>query len=197
MDWDECATSWESDDGPRAYARAAFDSLLAEVDRRGFDLAGSRVCDFGCGTGLLTERLADSCAHIDAVDTSSAMLEVARAKIDRHGWTQVRALRELPGTGARYDLIVCSSVCGFVDDYAATASRLVARLQPGGLFVQWDWEADPDDAEPHGLTREVIRQTLTGVGLTSVTVDTGFAVSVGDQVMNPLMGCGDRPDPVR
>jgi len=81
--WDEVAAEW--DDGPaaRAYAEAAFDSLLAALADRGATLAGSRVCDFGCGTGLLTEKLVDAVKSVDAVDTSSAMLEVLGAKVEK------------------------------------------------------------------------------------------------------------------
>ena len=35
------------------------------------------------------------------------------------------------------------------------------RLDPlglGGLFVQWDWEVQPDDEEPFGLTRDEVRR---------------------------------------
>lgn len=138
MTWDDHARTWENV-GTRAYAEAAFASLEHLLSCRSTSLAGARVCDFGCGTGLLTERLADRCSSIDAVDTSTGMLDVLKAKAARLQWPHVRPFTELPTKGSPYDLVVCSSVCAFLDDYPGTVERLVLQLKPGGLFLQWDW----------------------------------------------------------
>lgn len=191
-EWDDYADGWDDDVAARAYAAAAFESLQAMAARHELPLDGAAVCDFGCGTGLLTERLVDVCGPVDAVDSSSAMLEVLDAKIERRGWTTVRTMSELPASPARYDLVVCSSVCGFLADYPGAVAEIVSLLRPGGLFVQWDWEADTTAAEPHGLTRAAIAEALAGAGLTSVTVDVGFRAEVGGETMAPLMGAGRR-----
>lgn len=193
MTWDEFAAGWDDQPGVREYAQAALDSLVDVADASDVRIAGSRACDFGCGTGLLTEHLVGMCDHVDAVDSSPAMLDVVRAKIERNGWDNVDVLEELPASGGRYDLIVCSSVCAFVDDYPATARRLVSSMTPGGLLVQWDWELDPDDDDPFGLTRVEIRSALDAAGLEAVRVDTAFEVLVDGDAMRPLMGSGRRP----
>ena len=193
--WDDAATTWDHDPAARAYADAVMTSLRTELESLGFDLAGATVCDFGCGTGLLTERLTDRVAAIDAVDTSSAMLDVLDQKIETNGWTHVRTGSELPTGSRTHDLVVCSSVCSFLDDYPATVRRLVTLLRPGGVFVQWDWERVDDD--PHGLTRSEITGALTSAGLVDVGVETAFEVGVefdGERhVMRPLIGVGRRP----
>jgi predicted TPR repeat methyltransferase len=193
MAWDAYAAGWDDQPGVRAYARAAFGSLLALAEASGFDLAGSRACDFGCGTGLLTEQLVDLCDRIDAVDSSPAMLEILRGKIAHHGWDNVRVFDRLPQPPDPYDLVVCSSVCAFVDDYPGLVNQLVSSMRPGGLFVQWDWERDSGDDEPFGLTREAVRHVLGASGLVSPTVGTGFEISVDGQTMKPLMGAGRSP----
>jgi hypothetical protein len=74
----------------------------------------------------------------------------------------------------------------------------VARLKPGCLFVQWDWEQTDDD--DHGLTRTQVREALTGAGLADVGVRTGFTIEVNGQAMSPLVGYGraaPRPAPER
>lgn len=189
-EWDEYAAGWDDDPAARAYAAAAFDSLLGLVGPAGPGLGGAHVLDFGCGTGLLTERLVTAGAHVAAVDTSTAMLDVLRAKIDRHGWTGVVASTAVPDELVGFDLVVCSSVCSFLDDYPATAMDLVARLREGGLFVQWDWERTDD--EEHGLTRREVRTALEGAGLLEVGVETAFAVEFEGMTMAPLMGSGRR-----
>lgn len=190
--WDEYAAHWDDSAAVRAYANGAFESLASLAEAIGFDLTGATTCDFGCGTGLLTERLASRCAHIDAVDTSSAMLEELGSKIDRQRWDHVRLLEWLPATPQRYDLIVCSSVLSFVKDYPALVKTLVTHLGAGGLFVQWDWELDPEDDESHGLTSTAIHQTLQEAGLETVAVGIGFEATADGDTMRPLMGSGRR-----
>lgn len=155
-------------------------------------LAASTALDFGCGTGLLTEQLVAGGAEVWAVDTSPAMLDILKAKGQQAGWTTVHTSIEVPAEPAAFDLIVCSSVCGFLDDYPQTAARLANRLRPGGLFVQWDWERTGDGDE-HGLPRDEISDALVGAGLEGVEVQTAFEVRIDDQVMAPLQGHGRRP----
>ena len=195
-EWAPYASTWDSDPAARLYAASAFASLSEALDGTGVDLAGAEVLDFGAGTGLLSERLVAEGASVIAVDTSTAMIEVLQAKIADRGWSQVTAATDLPDPSERFDLVVCSSVCSFLDDYPGAARDLVARLRPGGLFVQWDWERpagdDDDGEEAHGLGREEISEALTAAGLADVTVRTGFSVDFEGQTMAPLMGYGVR-----
>lgn len=192
-EWDEYAPGWDDDEAARTYAEAAHASLLAELERAGRSVDGARVLDFGCGTGLLTERLAPVSQTIDAVDTSQAMLDVLDAKVERHGWSHVRTMTTLPTAAQSYDLVVCSSVCSFLDDYPGTLVQLVNLLAPGGVFVQWDWERDDDDDDPHGLSRAEISDALDAAGLTTTTVETAFEVAFGEMTMRPLIGTGVKP----
>ncbi len=192
--WAEAAGTWDEDPGVRTYADAAWASLVAAVPLP----PHIRVLDFGCGTGLLSERLAPRVASIVAVDASAPMVAVLEAK----SLPNVRSLAIATGPEALsgdalgpepFDLIVCSSVCAFLDDYPATVAQLARRLAPGGYFVQWDWEWDAAADEPFGLTAEGIAQALGGAGLEVISVATGFDVPFEDQRMRPLMGIGRRP----
>ncbi|MCB9526450.1 MAG: class I SAM-dependent methyltransferase [Myxococcales bacterium] len=195
MSWDDEAATWDEGVFQRAYAEAAHRSLIALADRFGISLEGARICDFGCGTGLLTERLAARAARVDAVDTSPAMLAVLRAKAAQHGWGHVHLFPRLISATTPYDLVVCSSVCAFLEDYRGTVRQLVERMRPGGLFVQWDWELDPASEEPMGLSREAIHATLRSAGLAAVTVEIGFEATVEGHTMRPLVGAGLSPTP--
>ena len=200
--WDDYAATWDEDEAVRAYSAAAFESLLRSCERSHFQLVDARVCDFGCGTGLLSEKLAARVSEVVAIDSSAKMIEELRGKMARLGSSRIVALEAMLDEDfvARsrhfrrpFDLIVCSSVCAFVDDYAATVGLLARQLRAGGLFVQWDWELDPSADEPFGLTRDGVREALEGAGLENVFVDIGFTAKVGDQQMAPLMGVGVRP----
>jgi len=191
--WDEVATEWDEAPATRAYAEAVFDSLSAVLADRGVTLASSRVCDFGCGTGLLTEKLVDTGVSVDAVDASSAMLEVVDAKAAAGGWSHVRLGRELPKELAGHDLVLCSSVCSFLDDYPATLRRLAALLRPGGLLIQWDWERDETEGDAGGLSRAEIGEALAAAGLVDIYVETAFEAKADGQIMRPLIGIGAKP----
>lgn len=192
--WDEYAVGWDDDPVARAYAAAAFGSLAGALEGRDVALDGLAVCDFGCGTGLLTEQLVDTVKSIDAVDTSTAMLEVLEAKIAGHGWLHVRLGSEAPVSRDSHDLVVCSSVCSFLDDYPGTVQRLVELLRPGGVFVQWDWERNEGAADAHGLTRGEIQHAITSAGLVGAHVETAFEVEMYGETMRPLIGVGQKPN---
>jgi ribosomal-protein-alanine N-acetyltransferase len=192
-EWDEHAAGWDSEEGARAYSAAALVSLQDVLAGHNISLAGASAVDFGCGTGLLTEKLVARGAAVFAVDTSTAMLDVLNAKIRQAGWAQVETSTVLPDRLAGHDLIVCSSVCSFLDDYPGTAQQLVALLKPGGLFAQWDWERDDSNADPHGLSREEIFEALHGAGLVDIWVGVGFEAAIGETTMRPLMGHGRVP----
>lgn len=190
--WAEQAASWDTNPAVVAYADAAFASLGDRIR------PGMRVLDFGCGTGLLSERIAPHVAEVVAVDASEAMIAVLVAK----GLPNVRAgaarwtaetIADDPLAKGPFDLVVCSSVCAFLDDYPGTVALLAARLAEGGHFVQWDWELDPEAEEPYGLTRDGIRAALADAGLEGVSVDVGFDVPFEGHRMRPLIGIGRRP----
>jgi len=185
---DNHAQDWDDDTTARANAAAAFTSLQSVMQDASLPLDGADVIDFGCGTGLLTQRLVAAGATVEAVDTSPAMLNILNAKIVEHHWTNVRTSTALPLERFTFDLVVCSSVCSFLDDYPATISDLVSRLRPGGLFVQWDWERA--DQDPNGLTRKEILTAINAAGLLDITVSAAFTVEVNGQPMTPLIGHG-------
>ena len=189
-EWDTYAAGWDGDPAARAYAVAAFDSLTTLLDSEATRLGGADVLDFGCGTGLLTEHLVAAGATVVAVDTSSAMLAVLSEKIEREGWSTVRSSSDLPTAPDIFDLVVCSSVCAFLDDYPGTVRRLVSLLRPAGRFVQWDWERTAED--DHGLAREEVASALASAGLLDVEVDTAFSVEIDGHTMAPLVGSGRR-----
>lgn len=188
-EWDESAEGWDGDEATRAYAAGAFASLCTLLEPR--SLTGMRVLDFGCGTGLLTEQLvAAGAAHVCAVDSSPAMLAVLDDKIVDQAWSSVISSQAVPVDPDAFDLVVCSSVMAFIDDYEATVVTLVQLLSPDGRFVQWDWERVDDD--PHGLSRSEISTALVEAGLEDVSVEIGFEVEAHGQTMRPLMGVGQR-----
>jgi 2-polyprenyl-3-methyl-5-hydroxy-6-metoxy-1,4-benzoquinol methylase len=192
-EWDDVAEEWDDSDAVRAYAAAAFESLVRVVAANGMSLDGARVIDFGCGTGVLTERLVAAGADVMAIDSSPAMLSAVDRKIAERGWTTVRTSTDLTVTDEPFDLIVCSSVCGFLDDYPSVARDLVSKLRAGGVFVQWDWERVDGDESEHGLSRSEISDALRAAGLEAIEVGGDFVIDIEGERVQPLLGRGRRP----
>jgi 2-polyprenyl-3-methyl-5-hydroxy-6-metoxy-1,4-benzoquinol methylase len=190
-EWDDFASGWDSNDDARIYAQRAFASWAKKVAPLISNLSGSRVLDFGCGTGLLSEKLATVCNQIVAVDTSTAMLDVLRKKIRESEISNVTTLSiaisaatigESTELHGKFEMIVASSVCSFLPDYETTLGDLSSLLKPGGYFIQWDWLADMP------VTR--IQNAFDASGLVSRNIDEGFVMSSDNNSMPVVMGIG-------
>lgn len=201
-EWDKEAAGWDENPAVAEYCNNAHGQLAGLARDAGISLDGVRAVDFGCGSGQLTEKLvAGGAAHVAAVDISAPMLDVLRAKASRGGWADRVDVRlgNLPSSDEKFDLVVCSSVLAFVDDYPGKVQELVALLRPGGMLVQWDWEAaeEQGESQSNGLSRDAIRAALTAAGLEAVAVGTAFRIKVefdgAAHVMEPLFGHGRVP----
>ncbi len=113
----------------------AYEKKLAETAKR--MAPDMRVLEFGCGTGTTSLIHAPRVGHIDAVDFSYRMIDIAKAKadgvdnVDFHvspnlGW-KVRD----PG----YDMVMTHSVLHLVDDLVLELVHIHNHLKPNGYFV--------------------------------------------------------------
>lgn len=185
--WDEYAEDWDSNSDVIAYSRLAFDSLCTH-----YNLAGLKVLDFGCGTGLLTEKIASMASLVLAVDSSSKMINVLKEKNLTNVNTLAceiseKSINANPILKSGYDLIVASSVCAFVTDFEKTLSNLKLLLNPEGIFIQWDWKRT--DKEPDfGFNDEIITKAYSNAGLSLVKISTGFSLTSDKGTMEVIMG---------
>jgi SAM-dependent methyltransferase len=92
-----------------------------------------RVLDIGCGGGSFATRLASRVEHVDAVDRSPAMIELARQRTpDNVNCILADVLTDsLPGT---YDAIVSISALHHMPLQDALL-RFAALLRPGGVLA--------------------------------------------------------------
>jgi 2-polyprenyl-3-methyl-5-hydroxy-6-metoxy-1,4-benzoquinol methylase len=187
--WNEFAAEWDTRADTRLYSEQAFASWERKAAPLVSDLANSRVLDFGCGTGLLSEKLAPICGHIVAVDTAAAMIDVLQAKVmDKHignitplvAAIDAETIRENSEFSEKFDLIVASSVCGFLPDYNLTLRDLSSALNLGGLFVQWDWLNE--------MPIERIRNAYKASGLIDLGVEEVFAMTMDNESVPVVMG---------
>ena len=116
----------------RAIYRPVQDAVVAELRRAG----SRRVLDVGCGTGLLTDRIAAELGAelVCGCDFSLGMLQQAAAGGRRAAWVQGDALR-LPLRGGTVDAVVSTESFHWFPDQDAAIAEFQRVLVPGGRFV--------------------------------------------------------------
>mmetsp|Transcript_5027 Transcript_5027/g.7682 ORF Transcript_5027/g.7682 Transcript_5027/m.7682 type:complete len:191 (+) Transcript_5027:29-601(+) len=174
--WDDIADKWEDQEGVKTYSENAFQSLMDVVSLS----RNERVLDFGCGTGLLAEKLAPHVRNIVAVDASPKMIEVLNRKNIGNikpisCFLTGEVVSEHDDLQEKFDLIVASSALLFVPDFEGTLSVLKSLLSDNGVIVQWDWLADSSDSEM-GFTEDRVRNAYTAAGLRVRSISFPFAM---------------------
>jgi len=96
--------------------------------------AQTAILDIGCGTGLSGEALREAgYTLLDGTDFSAEMLVVARAKgVYSDLWQG--DLSALPDD-IRYDAVIAAGVLNPAHAPASVLDEVLARLNPGGVFV--------------------------------------------------------------
>jgi SAM-dependent methyltransferase len=119
-------------------AEAAAEALLDELGRAG--VTRGLVVDLGCGSGILSERVARAGFDVLGIDLSPALIALARRRVP-DGSFRVESLlsAELPPCVAIAAVGECFNYL-FDDRHSEEAVREVFRraydsLQPGGLLV--------------------------------------------------------------
>lgn len=115
---------------------AAYEHTLARTGA--YLKLDDHVLELGCGTGTSALKLSDQVRHITATDISQNMLDIATAKKLEQGTTNVdfaqRSVGDLP-FGETYDVVFASSLLHLLDDLPDSLNRILASIEPGGLFI--------------------------------------------------------------
>ena len=102
------------------------------------------LVDLGAGTGTFTLAAAPFCGSVVAVDVSTAMLTLLRAKLEHLGSTNVTCVRagfltyrHPPGTA---DFVYSRNSLHHLPDFwkALALERIAAMLRPGGILLLRD-----------------------------------------------------------
>jgi SAM-dependent methyltransferase len=189
--WDEFAKEWDSEPDVQMYSNLAFGSWQRRVLPLISDISKTRVLDFGCGTGQLTEKLSPLCEYVVAVDTSRRMIEILNSKIVETGINNVtslvstidpKSIAENRHTLGQFGLVVASSVCSFLADFEVTLRHIAATMNSGGVFVHWDWMDD--------MPFDKVRSAFSGAGMKCLRVEREFTIGDRNESMAVVMGIG-------
>jgi ubiquinone/menaquinone biosynthesis C-methylase UbiE len=125
----------------------------------------AHVLDAGCGTGEITQRLAQmlSKARVLGIDIIDGHLDMARAKCQPLGERvrfENRSIFELAMPDAHFDLVVCRHVLQAIPHADRAIAELARVTKPGGwlhllaedyLMINFEpRRLDPDDFWHHG-----------------------------------------------
>jgi ArsR family transcriptional regulator len=98
------------------------------------------VGDLGCGTGQVSEALAPFVGQVVAVDSSTEMLQAARARLRRFSNVTVRrgSLERLPLEDGALDAAVLILVLHHTSDPGRVLAEAARALKPGGRVLVAD-----------------------------------------------------------
>lgn len=97
------------------------------------------VLDFGCGTGLVCNEIADNVKMVYAIDISSKMIEIAKnkafgRKIQNIDYTHTTIFDERFKRGS-FDAIIVFYILHLLEDTHKIIQRINELLKPGGLII--------------------------------------------------------------
>jgi demethylmenaquinone methyltransferase/2-methoxy-6-polyprenyl-1,4-benzoquinol methylase len=131
--------------------------------------AGMRILDVATGTGMIAFALASRGAEVVGLDQSEAMLERARARLERSPALAPRITflvgeaEALPFADGEFDALSFSYLLRYVDDRAATMRELSRVVRPGGRIAMLEFGV-PGDPVLRALWRAHTRLGLPLLG---------------------------------
>lgn len=184
--WDDYAEEWDTNSDAMSYSEKVYEALLHEVNIKGLN-----IFDFGCGTCLLTEKMASSAESIIALDVSTKMLDVLNSKklpnvVPVSEALTSQAIKENAVFSNRFDVIVASSVFSFLQEYVSTLKLLRSLLVPDGLLLHWDW-LSPDLDSNFGLSEAKVKQSLCEAGFNQISITNPFSLTSSKGTMPVVM----------
>jgi ubiquinone/menaquinone biosynthesis C-methylase UbiE len=156
-----------------------------------------RVLDIGTGTGYMLPFLARQFARVIAADASSAMLELARQRVEREGLSNVQfklgRIEDLPVEDASIDCALAILVLRHSPDIGRSVEELARAIVNGGRLLVVD-------VAPHSMEdfRRRIGDVSNGLDPDDVVAELeGSDFSILSCRLLPMPGAGSPAAPTR
>ena len=184
--FDSKAAAWDANATRSALAEAVARAIIAHLPV----MRPERALEFGCGTGMVTLRVARHCGQITAIDTSREMLRMLNEKIAADNvvnvapllldLTQSDAVAHIEGT---FDFVFSSMTLHHIPDTPTFLLQLNAHLSPGATLAIADLDAEDglfhdDETEKvhHGFGRDALRSMLETAGFENISFITAHII---------------------
>lgn len=156
-------------------------------------ISGDRVLDVACGTGIVARLANERAGHgggVVGIDSSGAMLAVARQVEPAIEWREGNAMNLPLNPDERFDVVLCHQGLQFVSDRAAAIRQMLSALASGGRIGIGTWSAVTDGFlhDLHLIAEQrlgpiidrrhifgeegMMRELLAAAGLQSIRVET-------------------------
>ena len=124
-----------------------YDFFETVYNRRVYTNTGKRVASYiseqdtvlecACGTGAISEPVAQNCRLLIATDMAEGMLRQTYKKCSKYGNVRVRRadLTHLKCRDNRFDKVVAGNVIHLLDDPEAALRELLRVCKPGGKVI--------------------------------------------------------------
>ncbi|OLP15524.1 SAM-dependent methyltransferase [Leptolyngbya sp. 'hensonii'] len=132
------------EESPRPYYYVLFQNSLVTPyylrHQKVIDPAGKMILDVGCGSGYTSLVLAEANpgAQIYGVDLSEKSVELARKRLEYHGFQEAQfqplSIYDLPDLNLKFDYINCSDVLYLIPDQLQGLQAMKAVLKPDGII---------------------------------------------------------------
>jgi ubiquinone/menaquinone biosynthesis C-methylase UbiE len=103
---------------------------------------GARWLDLGCGTGVFTQLVLDSCspAVMVAVDPATAQIDYARKQVGRLADFRVADAQALPFPDGSFDVVASALVLNFIPDRPRALTEMRRVSSPGSAVAAYVWD---------------------------------------------------------
>ena len=156
------------------------------------NLPKGHLLELGCGTGHWTQFFSEQGFQVTAIDSSGAMLEIAKSKnIQNTSFLKADAAR-LPFADNSFSIIASVTMLEFVEDTNQVIDEIDRVLKPGGTLVLGCLNAlsepgknkDHDPVLKHGrfFTVEEIKHIISRFG--NPTISAGVYFSPGFEILD-------------
>ncbi|MEV6650975.1 class I SAM-dependent methyltransferase [Streptomyces sp. NPDC051219] len=140
LDYDTEAAAYDASRGGTPRAEAAAGAVLGLVPGQ-----ARTLLDIGCGTGIVTSRLARPGLRVLGADASYGMARIAKGRLG--GGVVLADVRRLPFPAAAVDAVSAVWLLHLVPQADAVVAEAARVLRPGGVFLT---TVDKDDAHDVG-----------------------------------------------
>ncbi|MFN8256478.1 MAG: class I SAM-dependent methyltransferase [Bacteroidales bacterium] len=106
---------------------------------KSFLKANDTIIDFGCGTGLICNKIAGNVGFIQAIDISAKMIEISKNKASEHKIRNIEFERttlfdEKLKEGS-FDAVIAFNIFHLLEEPHTYILRINRLLKPGGLIL--------------------------------------------------------------